>query len=135
MTKARRLKDNLLEVDFMRSTVLALISLGFLSACQTNAIGFRGSEFWLATAPDSDVRPYFEGICLDKGYSLDTREMDACIRARPIPRSTRSSSSSVGKSAEAKRLDKLERERSFEKAMQRTNCIMSGGMWNGSSCF
>ena len=119
----------------MRFIILTLVSFGFLSACQTNAIGFRGSEFWLATAPDSDVRPYFEGICLDKGYSLDTREMEACIRARPIPRSTKSSFNSYGNSSTSERLDKLERERSFEKAMQRSNCIMSGRMWNGSSCF
>ena len=123
-------------VYLMRSIIVALISLVFLSACQTNAVGFRGSPAWLATAPESDVRSFFMGICLDKGYDLDSREMEVCIKSRPIPRkSTSSSSSSFGKSAESKRLDKLERERSWDKAMQRTNCIMSGGVWGGSTCF
>ena len=62
-----------------------------LNACG-GTIGSPGSPAWQSTAPASVQRDYYQGICLDKGYGLGTKKMEACIRGKPSDPNKRSSS-------------------------------------------
>ena len=116
----------------MRLPAGILIILVVLSACGGSGFGAKGSIAWNATASESDKREYYQGICLDKGYSLDTREMDACISSEP--RDPNARSSYTYRSEDSNRLDSIERDLKRQKSSQRFDCIMSGGMWSGYSC-
>ena len=60
----------------------SMLSAIVLSGC-SGGIGRAGSPAWKVSAPDSVQRDYYQGICLDKGYDLGTKKMEACIRGKP----------------------------------------------------
>ena len=118
----------------MKNLCLALL-LFCLTACG-GTIGFPGSPAWQSTAPASVQRDYYQGICLDKGYGLGTKKMEACIRGKPSDPNERSSSWSAimnspspyekSKSAN-RRIDNIERG-------LRTQCINRGGVYSSGVC-
>ena len=112
--------------------LVGILFILMLSACGGSGIGRKGSIAWNATASESDKRKYYQGICLDKGYSLDTREMEVCISSEPGDPNARSYSSYRSKGDN--KFEDLKRELDRQRAGQRFDCIMSGGMWSGYSC-
>ena len=112
--------------------LVGILFILMLSACGGSGIGRKGSIAWNATASESDKRKYFQGICLDKGYSLDTREMEVCISSEPKDPNARSYSSY--RSRDDDRFNDLKRELDMQRDGQSFDCIMSGGIWNGYSC-
>jgi hypothetical protein len=103
-----------------------------LSGCADGALGVRGSPAWRMTAPDSAQREFFTGVCLDKGYKLNTPEMDACVRSRP--RSSGGIGYSGNDSSESRMRALEARQRQMEDA-RRTECILGGGSYGGGQCF
>ena len=47
----------------------------------------------VACASPTDWRNHYQGICLDKGYKLGTKNMEACIKGKPDGPNVRRSSS------------------------------------------
>ena len=110
---------------------IGIIIIGCINlvACSGGAVGFRGSPFWLATADKADLEEYFMGICLDKGYALDSREMKACIKSKPAdPNLSESISTSTwDQNNRLKKLEKLERGRKWD-------CVRKGGVMSSTRC-
>jgi len=110
------------------ASILAFLFV--LSGCADGALGRRGSPAWSMTAPESAKREFFTGVCLDKGYQLNTPEMQACIRSEP-----RSVSATQPLDASERRLRELERRQERLDSARRTECILSGGSYGGGQCF
>lgn len=109
----------------------SLCFLFILSGCADGALGVRGSPAWRMTAPESAQREFFIGVCLDKGYRLNSPEIEACVRAKP--RSAMSGSSPY--SASESRMRELERRQEQMDGARRTECILGGGSYGGGQCF
>jgi hypothetical protein len=69
-------------VNMRRLYILALGVL-VLNGCQGGGIGRAGSGAWRMTASPIEQENYYRGVCLDKGYSLGSPEIAACMASKP----------------------------------------------------